>query len=754
MVLQKLGGRSEKRGRYLFLAGAVTSLMGLGSPVWAQPLAAADNDAADTAETAATAEARSDAATGAPATGALPQDAAAAPPQAEKATALEDIVVTARKREEQAKDVPMSISVISGDRLERHGDANFRDIGGLFPGVSFNDSNGGGGEFSIRGLTSAGSGSDTSIGLYVDGVFIGNEAAASQRLFDLRNVQVLRGPQGTLFGRNTVAGAINIETRMPEPGFSGSVDATLGNYGLRQLGGTLNVPLAGDRVIARLSVVDRERDGYLKNLAQPGVRGNDEDGTSARLHVLATPNDTLKLLFSADQSRDRTCDNMFHLVGGALFDGNTDPDESAWDGACRDTIDVNGYSLRADQQFGDLTFTSITAYRDRDSYFLTDRDFTALPILTTGLATDERQLTQEFRLANAGGERFNWTVGTFFFDSRHDQDTILELGPGFLGPGLTNLVHALADTRTKSYAAFANGDYMLTDKLKAELGLRYTWEKKSVDYVQTATLPIPGFGIVPPFSKEVTGGEWSPTATLSYALDSGAMVYGRIARGFKSGGFNAGPSSDPDHIEFQPEKLTSYEVGYKAELLDGRVRFDGDVYYLDYTNIQQSDQDGSGFFISNAASARSYGAETQLALWLSEHATLNAGLGYVDAKYEEFGAKSGNMLPRAPKWTGSLGLDLSWNLGASGSLFVLPEVAYRSANYVDSANTEMFRQRAHTSVNLRVGFESYAGWSITAWTRNATDERYTLGGFAVAPILYAVTTSPPRTYGMDVRWTF
>ena len=143
-----------------------------------------------------------------------------------------------------------------------------------------------------------------------------------------------------------------------------------------------------------------------------------------------------------------------------------------------------------------------------------------------------------------------------------------------------------------------------------------------------------------------------------------------------------------------------------------------------------------------------------LAVWLGKHAIVNAGLGYVDAKYERFGSKSGNVLPRAPQWTGSLSLDLSWNAGSGGSLFVIPEVAYRGANYVDSANTPLFRQRAHTAVNLRAGYESYAGWSITAWTRNLTDERYTLGGFAVAPILYAVTTSPPRTYGMDVRWTF
>ncbi|HXE77330.1 MAG TPA: TonB-dependent receptor [Rhodanobacter sp.] len=754
MLIRRLGATTKKDGSYLLLAGTVAGVLGFNALAFAH--VAAPEDGTTTAH-ATTATATS---VDTPATPDA-QAAAGTTPASEtgnrdraKATALEEVVVTARKRKELVQNVPMSISVLTGERLKRDGDDNFRDIGTAFPGVSFNDSNGQGGEFSIRGLTSTGSGSDTSIGLYVDGVYIGSEAAMSQRLFDLSNIQVLRGPQGTLFGRNTVAGAINIVTRKPEPVFGGSVNATVGNYGLRQAGATLNLPIVSDRLMARISVVDRKRDGYLKNTAKPGDSGNNEDGQSARLHVLAKPTDTLQLLFSADRSRDHTCDNMFKVVGGALYDGNTDPDVSAWDGPCRDHSDVKGYSLQADQQLGDLIFTSITAYRDRTSNFLTDRDFTALPILTTGLDLDDRHFTQEFRLTSPGGQSFNWVVGTFFFN-RHDfQNTILDLGPGFLGPGNSNLVQAIAYSTDKSYAGYASGEWVMSEKFKLDLGLRYTNESKAVDYVQTATLPIPGFSPVAPFHKSISGGEWSPTLTATYALNPQANIYARVARGHKSGGFNAGPSSNPDQVVFQPETLTSYETGYKTKLLDDRLEFDGDIYYLDYKNIQQSNQNGAGFYISNAASARSYGAETQAALHLGDNAIVNASLGYVDAKYEVFGNKSGNALPRAPKWTGALNLDLSWNAGGSGSLFVIPEVAYRGANYVDSANTPLFVQRGHTEINLRVGYESYSGWSITAWTRNATDQRYTLGGFAVAPILYAISSSPPRTYGVDFQWTF
>lgn len=669
------------------------------------------------------------------------------------AQVLEEVVVTARKRDERAQDVPMSISAIGGEQLERIGAENLRDIGGAFPGVSFNDSNSGVSEFSIRGLTSAGSGSDTSIGMYIDEVFVGDEAAISQRLIDIDSLQVLRGPQGTLFGRNTVAGAINVVTRKPEPEFGAAAEATFGNYGLRQFGGVLNAPL-GERAAVRINYVDRHRDGYLKNLANPGEYGNDEDGQSLRLHLQMDPTDTLKLLFSVDGSRDRTCDNMFTLVGGALYTGNTDPDVSAWDGACGRATDVKGASFRADQMLGDLKFTSITAYRERETTFLTDRDFTAAPILETGLDTNESQFTQEFRLASPGDERLNWVAGLFYYKRQYSQDTILDLGPGFLGPGLRNTVNALADTDAESYAAFGSAEYQVSDRLTVELGLRYTYETKRVNYEQTATLPIPGFGVVAPFEKKVDGGQWSPTLTVSYDVAPGAMVYGRIARGFKSGGFNAGPSSDPAKIEFKPESLMSYELGYKARLLDGRLLFDGDVFYMDYEDIQQSDQDGAGFFISNGATARSYGVEAQAQWRVADGVILNAGLGYVDARYEDFGARSGNDLPRAPRWTGSIGLDLSHDLGGVGSVFLIPEVAYRGANYVDSSNTRLFRQEANTLVNLRAGFKSNQNWSVALWGRNLTDERFTLGGFAVAPVLYAHTPSPPRTFGVDLRWEY
>lgn len=665
-----------------------------------------------------------------------------------------EVVVVARKREELAKDVPMSIAAKSGRDLEQIGARNVRDIGSLFAGISFNDSNSGGGEFSIRGLTSAGSGSDTSVGLYVDEVFVGDDAAMSQRLFDLSSFQILRGPQGTLFGRNTVAGAVNVVTRKPTSGLGGAVDLTVGNFDLRQVGGTVNLPLGGDKLILRASVVKRERDGYLRNLAAPGVTGNDENGTSSRVHILARPHQDVDVLISADDSTDKTCDNMFRLVDGRLYTGNSNPNESAWDGPCRSQRRVQGASMRVDWDIRGTTFTLITASRKRKTEFITDRDFTAADILKTGLDTDESQSSQEARLTGQLGKNLKWIAGVFNFNRDYKQNTILDLGPGFIGPGRRNVVNAIADLHTESTAGFGSVDYAITKDLNIEVGLRYTTEKKSLDYLQTATLPIPGFGVVPAFTKSVSGNQWSPTVTGTYKLSSEHTVYGRFAKGYKSGGFNAGPSSDPAKIEFKPEHLDSYEVGYKGSLWNGRARFDATLYRLDYRDIQLSDQDGSGFFISNAAKARSEGIETQLTAKLSERVVLVAALGYVDAVYSSYGKRTGNRLPRAPKLTASLSPQFTIPVSFGGRVFVVPEIAYRSENFVDSANTQQFKQPEHTIANLRAGYESNQGWSLTGWVRNVTDKRVTLGGFAVAPLIFAVTTSPPRTFGLDFSRKF
>lgn len=684
----------------------------------------------------------------------LALDAAAAMAQTapDNGSALNEIVVTARKRNESLQQVPLSISAVSGNDLQRLGGTTFSDIGHLFPNVSFNDSNTQGGDFSIRGLTSGGSGSDTSIGLYVDDVFIGPESTIGERLIDLDTVQVLRGPQGTLFGRNTVAGAINITTRKPTDTQEVTLGAVLGNYGLYQVEATLNQPI-NDKVLTRTTFVRRARDGYLDNLDH-GSAGNDEDGYSGRAHVLFKPGDRLQVLATVDASVDHTCDNMFKIIAGTLYTGNTNPDQSRWNGPCKNGRDIVGATLRADYQLESVKLSSISAYRYRSTKFVTDRDFTSVNVATSGLDTIENQFTQEFRATSPGGERLNWVAGVFVFDRSADNVTRLGLGPGLLGGNLSDNVVTDAKVDTLSVAAYGSLEYYLTPALSAELGLRYTYERKTLDYVQTATLPVPGFSSVPAFGKRVNGGELSPSFNLSYRWSPTMLTYLRIARGFKSGGFNAATSSDPNKIEFKPEYLTSYELGVKSELLDRRLRLNASVYYYDYTDIQQSSQTGAGFFISNAASARSYGAELEMNYRATRDLLLIASAGYANANYVDYGTMSGNRLPRAPRWTLSGSVDWTFASGSWGQAYLRPEIDFRTKNYVDNANTPLFVQQSHAVLNARIGIDSASNWSAGLWGRNLTDRRYTLGGFSLAPVGYYTTVAPPCTFGADFRVTF
>ncbi len=669
------------------------------------------------------------------------------------AAPIESVVVTARKRSESIQTVPMSISAVSGEDLTRAGDSTMRDIGAKFPGVSFNDSNGPGGEFSIRGVTSANSGSDTSIGLYIDDVFIGSEASIGERLFDLQSVQVLRGPQGTLFGRNTVAGAINVVTNKPTDTFGGEVQAEVGNHGLYQGGIALNVPLVDDQLFARGSFVYRTHDGYLKNTVD-GSSGNEENGYSGRAQLLFTPTSRLNVLVSFDTSHDDACDNMFRIVSGLLYTGNTNPNQSAWDSTCSDKRDVNGGSVRVDYDLGWANFSSISAYRHVSIGFLTDRDFTATPIITTGASTDRDQFTQEFRLTSPDSGDFRWVAGAFYYNTDELNDTLATLGPGYLGPGNYDYVDATAKTKTWSLAGYGSAEYHFSPNWSAELGIRYTYEHRRLDYVQTATLPVPGFSPVPAFQDGVDGSEFSPAATVSYHWSPDTMAYVRVARGYKSGGFNTSISSNPAKIAFEPEFLTSYETGIKTSLFGGRALFNGTVYYLDYKDIQIASQTGAGFYIGNAASARSYGVETELTASLTDNLLVHGGLGYVNSRFDGGGANSGNHMRRAPQWTASLGLDYTHNVGTLGDVFFRPDVTYRGSNYVDDANTAQFIQKAHLEVNARAGIDLEGGWTVALWGRNLADRRYTLGGFAISPLGFYITQAPPRTFGIDVRKTF
>jgi iron complex outermembrane receptor protein len=685
---------------------------------------------------------------------AYPQEATQ-PTDAAHRAIIDEVVVTARKRNEQIQDVPMSVSAVGAQDLEEGGYTMLKDIGFLFPNVSFNDSNGSGASLSIRGLESDAFGGDASVGLYLDEVYVGSEGTLGQRIVDIERIEVLRGPQGTLFGRNTVAGAINVTSVKPsaEPEFK--LDATYGSYDLVSLRAVASGPLASDRLFGRITAAHRTRDGQLENRLG-GPAGNDQDGQSARAQVLFVPADSLELLLSLDASRDRTFDNLFDITGANAL--GRDPDGydrvSEWSPRGFNDRDIWGASVRATYTVDDLTVTSISALRSTKGGFLSDRDFTSIPILETGSKSNDDSFSQELRLSTSHEKGTNWVLGLYYFGLDDDRETDVHILEGFLGPGLRDDVVTKAHTQTWSAAIFGNLDFALSDTTNLELGARYTHDQRDLSYEQTAALPIPGFLPVPLFTDSVSNGELTPTATLRYKASENFMTYVRYARGYKSAGFNSGPSANPDQLVYKPEFVDSAEIGFKSDLLNQRLRLNLTAFYLEYKDIQLSELDFSGGFVSNAAEATSKGAELEIKIAPTAGLQLAAGIGYTDASFKKFLDRTGNRLPRAPKWTASFVGEYQWALTSGVDAFARGEAAYRSENFIDTSNSSIFEQPSHTVVNARFGIQSSNGrWQVAAWGRNLTNEDYLLSGFSL-PFANYITIAEPRSYGVDVSFHY
>jgi iron complex outermembrane receptor protein len=375
-------------------------------------------------------------------------------------------------------------------------------------------------------------------------------------------------------------------------------------------------------------------------------------------------------------------------------------------------------------------------------------------MLTIGLDTDDQQFSQEFRATSTGNDRLKWIAGVFLFDRSWLTTSTLGFGPAYLGFGRSTSVRARSDIHTFNAAGYGSAEYFLTPELSAEVGLRYSFERKKLNYQQTVGLPLPQFLPVPLLRRSIDGDDFAPSAGLTYRWSPDFRTYVRVARGFKGGGFNAGPSSNPASIEFQPEYMNTYEVGFKSELFDHRLQLNAAAFYLEYKDIQQSQQSSAGFFITNGASARSYGGEVSAVLRAADDLLLTANAGYTDAKYREFGLLSGNRLPRAPRWTAHAGADWTFLRAGWGQAYLRPDVSFRSRSFFDNENTALLAQERHVVLDLRVGIDSSSNWSAGIWGRNLTDRRYSVGSFSLLPFAYYVTPAAPRTFGVDFSVRF
>ena len=594
---------------------------------------------------------------------------------------LEEIVVTAQKREEALQDVPISVATMQGESLNAlfSGSEDILALSGRVPGLYAESSNGRvAPRFYLRGLGNIDFDVAASqpVSLIMDEVVMENVVLKSFPLFDVRNIEVIRGPQGTLFGRNTTAGIVKINTRRPGEELSGYVKGSYGTYGTMNIEGAVGDSLIDGTLSARASVLYRSRDNWITNGHTGEESLGDYEDTAARVQFLWTPTDKLTALFSyQNRSLDGTSSifraNIF-TTGSAELNQNYDRDVVYYDGGDNNpqSYDSHGTTLNLQWDFGDLSLNSITSYQQADGSSRGDIDggvvnifstptppagitFADLiifcppdclpartwpgPILVPSVTEDGAdidQFTQEFRLASSGDDRFNWQVGALFFSS-----DLIVTTDSFASFGFVDVQDTIIQQENKTWAVFGQGSFDVTDRLTLTGGARYTDDEKDFQVLQFGQLWL-DLGI-PTFLADpihVSDGQSSWEVSANYAMTDESSLYARVANGFRAQTIQG---RDVAFLETptvaKPETINSIEAGYKADLFGGRARINFAVFHYEVDDMQLSIIGGASNSnqVVNSKKGVATGLELEADFLVTDNFLVSFGTSYNDTELQD-----------------------------------------------------------------------------------------------------------------------
>lgn len=701
---------------------------------------------------------------------------------------IEEVVVTAQKRSERLIDVPSSVAAVGAQTMKQLGVQQLSQLSDHVPNLIIASSNSLGSSVNIRGVgaDSRNIGFDTRVGVYVDGVYMGQSPALNQELVDLERVEVLRGPQGALFGKNTVAGAINLISRKPSDELETYVSARVGNFDDRQAMVRVNIPLS-DTVAAKLSVNRAEREGFTTN-DYTGKSVGDRNVLSWRGQLRADLTPDFQILASIDglKTRERADygDAITDTFGVELDTLTPRPYHVAYDHRAIDQRDIYGGAIEAAYTLpSGAVLKSITAYRDTGFKTSIDVDYSPADLFWVEYSDKYRQLTEEVQWISPKGERLEYLAGLYLYRQKGETQRTGFAGPeaGVLGLADGARLPTGGDVLTRNVAVFANSTYALTDRLKLGLGFRWSWEKKSVDYaIDSRQMPTLGLA-TGTFTGDHLDKDFSPTLTVNYAFTPRMSGYLRYAQGYKSGGYNldfVSPDIFPSALEFQKETARNYEVGFKGDLWERRLSFGMAAFWTEFDNFQvdQFRDLGGGkvaIVIGNAAKVRTRGMELEAALHPMQGLSLNVGLGVLDATFLDFpgggagGADiSGNRIPGASRYQAALGADYAWPVTGDLEVKLHADYSFRSGYFSRVDNHRSITLLGGTvipyghvgntqGVNVRATLaRADDGWEVALWSRNLFNEKVAVG---YGNDFFGTLTreySPPRTWGLEVSAKF
>lgn len=687
-----------------------------------------------------------------------------------------EIIVTARRRDERLQDVPAAVSAFSEEGLEALQASTIGDIQAAVPNLTIHVGDAQNAVVYIRGVGQVDSlaFADPGVGIYLDDVYLGRAQGAFLDVYDVERVEVLRGPQGTLHGRNTIGGAVKFVSRALTPEPSGSMELGAGDYGLIEGRASLNMPLIGDTLIGKVAIAGAARDGFSTN----SVDGSDDGGKALLAGRVAfdwRPTSDLAFRLNFDASSDRpdtsrTPARATSVFG--LFPPNADPFRIDANFNDLSELDTSGVSLTAQWDIADdwiLKF--ITAYRRMNYDTKLDLDATGASFFGVYDDESQRQFSQELQ-ALYSGDRLDFTGGLYFF--REDDFTY----SGLYAPDIALITASVNDQTNRSMAVYGQGTYELAERLSITAGLRYTYEEKDFFRSQRLFLgPTPPYPVVydAPGNLEITNvdltEDWAaltPRLGVDYHFNDDLMAYASISRGFKSGGFDGRANTAAAAAPYDPETLWAYEAGLRSQWMDGRLTANATVFFNDYTDLQLSSfvADAQGNFsalFTNAGKASMYGLELDLAYRPSSADTITANIGYLDGGYEEYIGPGGldisdqRELVNAPRWSARLGGQHTFSLGAAGALILGADASYRSKTYPTVSSSEVLAQDAYTLVDAFLRYETPDGaWRVTLGGQNLTDERYITQGFDLSDSLgYQLAYyGDPRTWTVRLGMRF
>ncbi|USU00873.1 TonB-dependent receptor [Pseudomonas siliginis] len=743
----------------------------------------------------------------------VPADTAAA-----NGSQLETVTVTTRRREESSQDVPTPMSVVSGQNLETQRVYRIQDLQQLVPSVNVAYMHARQSSVSIRGLGNnpASDGLEGSVGLYIDNVYLGRPGMAVFDLMDIEQLEVLRGPQGTLFGKNTTAGVINISTRAPSFTPERSIETSVGEDGYFQTKGTISGPL-NDELAGRFSAYRTRSDGDIKN----EYDGHDLNGGSRegfRAHLLFKPNENFNLRWIGDYNEEDSSagtrvlyntgptingvnlyESRASAAGATLVNGrhrkvNLDNDQHV-------TVHQGGTSVEANWTLpSDFTLTSVSSYRFWNFTPRNDDGLNVPASYNAGVSVEDKQYSQEFRLASPKGEFFDYVVGAYYFGSDLDNKSFAYYGPqadiwnGTPAGALANVSSVgNGHIKTDSFALFAQGTWHLSERLDFTAGVRGTYEEKNASVSRNA--PLGGVAVAGAAANARRGragvydsgdlNQYSSSPSgllnLSYRITDDILGYATLSHGEKSGGVNlavgSAPTAGADSLLIGTERANNAELGFKSTLWDRRLQLNANVFWTQVNAYQTNAYDAANRvqYLTNAGSVRSRGIEFESSLVPLRGLTLNFNGSYNDVSYLSYkdapcppevsqapGAPascdlSGHQVVGASKWIGNANGEYKWNLANGFEPYVTGSYAFRSKAVGTVEDSDYGQIPSYAVVNLSTGLRgdfNQGQWDVSLWLKNAFDKTYYTTLWTGGNGGYEGLLGTPRTLGVTGRYDF